>query len=174
MPYNTLFKKHNIANLDSSNLKNYTKNSIILFYADWCGHCKDFIPQYVKMPNQIRKVNFAAVDGNLERNKSVLQKYNIEGFPTMLHFNSNGSYKEYNGNRTVKDIKLYINSQAKKKRKSNSVKKSKRKIKSNNVKKSKRKRKSNSVKKSKRNRKSNSIKKSKRKGKSNSGKKSKN
>ena len=108
--YSTLFKNNRIVNIDNNNLKNFTKNSVMLFYAEWCGHCKNYIPEYTKLPYKINKINFTAVDGDLKSNRNILQKYNIEGFPTMLYFNNKGQYKEYNGNKSIVDIKSFINS----------------------------------------------------------------
>lgn len=62
---------------------------LLEFYADWCGHCKDFSPlygefgQYVQLrPELVDKLIVAKV--NSPENKRLQQRYKIEGYPTVL------------------------------------------------------------------------------------------
>jgi thiol-disulfide isomerase/thioredoxin len=67
---------------DNATLKN-KECSIILFYADWCGHCVNFKPVYVQFYEKVPSLNIAAVNSEHE---NVIKAFNITGFPTLLKF----------------------------------------------------------------------------------------
>ena len=78
--------------------------SLILIKAEWCGHCKKFLPVW----NTIQKddkyknlVNYVTLD---EKNDTEeIKKYKIEGYPTIL-VNSNDKIHEYKGNKDIEGI----------------------------------------------------------------------
>lgn len=88
---------------------------IILFYADWCGYCKRFLPIWneLKSDSKLNNVKFIDVDMTNEKkiitgelNNSDLNLVNevqINGFPTikLLH---NGILTDYNNKREKEDI----------------------------------------------------------------------
>lgn len=95
-----------------------SQKTMVLFYADWCGHCKKFMPQWNKISSMWnkksdKKVKMMKVNcGNASENKtqsSLMEKYNIKGYPTILLF-ENGNATEYSGNRNEKDLENYLNS----------------------------------------------------------------
>lgn len=62
---------------------------LLEFYAEWCGHCRDFSPlyaelgQYVQLrPDLVDKLIVAKV--NSPENKRIQKRYKIEGYPTVL------------------------------------------------------------------------------------------
>ncbi len=78
---------------------------LVLFYADWCGHCKKFKPTWEETSKDVNKngkkimisVNVGEQD---ENSKKLSEKYKVDGFPTIVIF-SNGSMKgTYDGPRT--------------------------------------------------------------------------
>ena len=64
-----------------------------------CGHCKRFTPEWDKFvssykgPVKMRKVEMNDAGDDLN-------KYNINGFPTVLVIDENGETKNYEGPRT--------------------------------------------------------------------------
>jgi len=80
---------------------------LVLFYADWCGHCKKIKPDWDdaakdanKEDKKMIKVNCG---GGTEKDKELMNKYNIEGYPTIIIFD-NGTPAEYTGKRTKDDF----------------------------------------------------------------------
>lgn len=80
---------------------------IVLFYADWCGHCKVFKPIWEEFKKITDETKINIVKTN---NENLVQKYNINGVPTVMYFNnSNEKPIMYNGNRTVNGLADFIN-----------------------------------------------------------------
>jgi len=80
---------------------------LVLFYADWCGHCKKIKPDWDdaakdanKEDKKMIKVNCG---GGTEKDKELMSKYNIEGYPTIIIFDD-GKPAEYSGKRTKDDF----------------------------------------------------------------------
>jgi len=77
---------------------------IVEFYAPWCGHCKNLVPEYdkaAKILNGVVKV--VAVDAT--QHESLAQKYQVQGFPTIKVFGADKrSPVDYQGERTSDGI----------------------------------------------------------------------
>jgi protein disulfide-isomerase-like protein len=79
---------------------------LVLFYADWCGHCKKVKPEWEKAASDAKgkgnmiKINCGDKD---EKSSELMSKYNVEGFPTIIIFD-NGTPTEYNGGRKAEDF----------------------------------------------------------------------
>ena len=92
-----------------------SKKSIVLFHADWCGHCKKFMPAWDKLSKKWNekqdKVQFVKVEcGNAKENeahKEIMKKYSIQGYPTIMVF-ENGTPTEYTDGRDAKSIESYL------------------------------------------------------------------
>ncbi|KAF4653858.1 hypothetical protein FOL47_010271 [Perkinsus chesapeaki] len=84
---------------------------VVEFYADWCGHCQQFAPEYEKAAKAMAGiVNFAAVN-----DQAVMGPYGVQGFPTVKFFGDDKSKAlDYNGPRTADGLVKYSISQVKK------------------------------------------------------------
>jgi thiol-disulfide isomerase/thioredoxin len=98
---------------DFQNDKPYNLNSkkcaFVLFYADWCGHCQSFKPEYQKFARKAVFIDVFLV--NVDTNKQLLSNieqsnspFKISGFPTIWMYKHGNLVGEYSGNRTVKDL----------------------------------------------------------------------
>ncbi|XWS75145.1 hypothetical protein CRYUN_Cryun01aG0060100 [Craigia yunnanensis] len=84
------------------------KNRYILveFYAPWCWHCLALTPEYAAAAAELKgEVVLAKVDGTQEA--ELLQKFDIEGFPTLFLF-VEGVRKAYEGERTKDGIVTWV------------------------------------------------------------------
>ena len=91
------------------------KKSVVLFYADWCGHCKNFMSTWDDASKELNdsqsNVQYMKVDcGKPTENKAhedIMKKYEIRGYPTILVF-ENGSSTEFKGDRTLEGLRSVL------------------------------------------------------------------
>merc|ERR1711912_109520 len=58
---------------------------LVEFYANWCGHCKQFAPAYEKVAKNLNNIiKVAAVDA--DKAGEVVQQNGVQGFPTVKLF----------------------------------------------------------------------------------------
>ena len=76
---------------------------LVLFYADWCGHCKKIKPVWDETAEEINKDDKKMIKVNCgegtNEEKKIMKEYNIDGYPTIILFN-NGKPEPYSGERT--------------------------------------------------------------------------
>lgn len=74
------------------------KDSTLIFYAPWCGHCKNAMPEFEKAVEG-GNGNIFLIDATDSKNEELAK--GIKGFPTIT---KNGNTKTFNGARTAEDI----------------------------------------------------------------------
>lgn len=74
---------------------------IVEFYAPWCGHCQQLVPEYKKAAKALKGVvKVGAV--NADEHRSLGGQYGVQGFPTIKIFGADKKKPEdYNGQRTA-------------------------------------------------------------------------
>ena len=100
--YTTYFKE----GFESVDLDEETKSGkqLVLFYADWCGHCKKIKPVWEEAASEIndkdkhKKMLKVNCGGGSEKEKEIMEKYKIDGYPTIILF-TNGKPSQYEGAR---------------------------------------------------------------------------
>ena len=99
------------------NKKNSPKNTIVVgkVYANWCGHCKNLKPEWVRMKSHIQRkkgkthIVYAEIEENeIDTKLKTLQDTNktqiaVNGYPTLFRI-VNGKVEYYNGNREANQM----------------------------------------------------------------------
>ncbi|XP_021948419.1 protein disulfide-isomerase A5 [Folsomia candida] len=79
------------------------KRALVMFYAPWCGHCKNAKPSLTAAAEELKddpRVMYGAVDCTVE--KSLCETYEVRGFPTFKIFQyfNKEDVLNYDGERT--------------------------------------------------------------------------
>ncbi|XP_073060829.1 protein disulfide isomerase-like 2-3 [Primulina eburnea] len=80
---------------------------IVEFFAPWCGHCKKLAPEWKKAARNLKaQVKLGHVD--CDADKSLMGRYNVQGFPTILVFGADkDSPFPYEGARSAPAIESF-------------------------------------------------------------------
>lgn len=81
--------------------------TFILYYVEWCPHCKVVKPEWEKLEkdHELKMIEIKKV--NCEENEDIVNELGIEGFPTIL-YTKNGKVEPYNGEREYKEFKQFL------------------------------------------------------------------
>lgn len=93
---------------DKSDLEKILKEHpivIIMFYANWCGHCTKLKPMYEEAATKSNK-KFVMVN---DKQRDLMTEHKIKGFPTVLKFKNGASSEEFSGARTVNALVDFAN-----------------------------------------------------------------
>ncbi|KAI8438085.1 hypothetical protein MSG28_010727 [Choristoneura fumiferana] len=72
---------------------------IVEFYAPWCGHCKNLVPEYQKAAKALKGIiKVGAVDA--DNHQALAKKYGVSGYPTLKIF-TGSKHTPYQGQRTA-------------------------------------------------------------------------
>ena len=77
-----------------------------LFHANWCGHCKNMMPEFERFANEGSDgVKIARIDCSLDNNKEICQANQIKSYPTMKFFDHHYMIDFSPEKRTAESIK---------------------------------------------------------------------
>jgi len=82
-------------------------NILVMFYAPWCGHCKNLYPVWDTLADKYKSsgLKVGKIDSTMNEIKGM---DNINSFPTIRLYKKDGTQSEYNGERTVEGIAKFI------------------------------------------------------------------
>ena len=92
-------------------IKSGTK--LVLFYADWCGHCKKVKPDWDEAAkevnvDEVKMIKINCGEGT-DADQKIMKKYSIDGYPTIIKF-VNGKPTLYRGDRDTESFKdMFMN-----------------------------------------------------------------
>lgn len=97
--YKLLNKKHSA---ESFELEGKT---LVFVYADWCGHCTRFKPDWEKITILCDKANIKhkALNVDDESSADFIDKYEVTSFPTLIVLKDD-QHKKFDGDRSINTI----------------------------------------------------------------------
>ena len=86
---------------------NIENPSLILFHANWCGHCKSFMPIWNEFKTQINTKKYNIVE--IESQNPFTNRINVlQGYPTIFYIHNDKTI-EYNESRDVNSLINFLN-----------------------------------------------------------------
>jgi len=86
------------------------KNTLVMFYAHWCGHCKKLEPLWEELAEKYKEAKDVTI-AKIDATKNELEHIRIRAFPTVKLFLKHVDHaKDYNGERTVDAMVRFIES----------------------------------------------------------------
>ena len=83
-----------------------SKKDVFLFKAEWCPHCKGFLPAWEKLKEDHGdNYNFVTYDG--DKNEEEVKQWQIQGFPTIIVKKDNEAM-EYVGPNEYNSVLSFI------------------------------------------------------------------
>ena len=84
--------------------------SLILFFADWCGPCKMFLPTWNKLAEINKRDDINLVKFSCVKHKDKCDKISlIQSYPTLVLYNpKDNSLVKFEGNRSTENIKGFV------------------------------------------------------------------
>ena len=101
-PYITDFQK--IEDYEEAFKKNQLEYGFMLIYSKYCGHCKNFAPNYIKLSELFHNELFFYA---LSAQTNYRKLFKINGYPSILYY-SNKTYNEITFSRMVSRISKFI------------------------------------------------------------------
>lgn len=88
---------------------NNGKDTLIEFYAPWCGHCKKLTPIFEELGTKMAGEDVAIVKMDATAN-DVPSQFDVRGFPSLIWLSKDDKSKsvQYQGGREVDDFVKYI------------------------------------------------------------------
>lgn len=94
--------------------------TVVGFFAEWCGHCKHFKPEYdkaiIEMKDSSEHMHVfedrrTMTDSEKKEMQTLMSTLKVTGFPTVIINTPNKGLSRYNGERNKDALIKYIKSQ---------------------------------------------------------------
>jgi len=102
------YRNHQLELFESEMKEGAPKRTLVLFYAPWCPHCKDIMPNWDALSKKhandpslkVQKVDCDAHPEQAKKNK-------VEGYPTIILFKDGKKIVYESGARDVKSLEHF-------------------------------------------------------------------
>ena len=81
-------------------------DTVVDFYATWCGPCKMFGPIFEEVANE-KNINFVKLD--VDKYGDIARKYGVMSIPTIILFNDGKEVKRHTGFMSKDDFINFLN-----------------------------------------------------------------
>lgn len=84
---------------------------VLLFYAEWCGHCQSLKPKWNEAKAKFPKtVEVKECNADEEADKPDFEKHGVNSFPSIKLVKADGTVVDYSGDRSANDIVGFVES----------------------------------------------------------------
>lgn len=84
---------------------------VVLYFAEWCGHCHEFRPAWEDLKPQLATVGINSAEVESSNMDKLVLPQQINGYPTIRIFNNSELMSDYDGERTpaaiMETVKVY-------------------------------------------------------------------
>jgi len=84
------------------------KVTIIMFFAEWCGHCKHLKPTFMKASAMHPDANFSLVENTVLEKHPKLDTFQVTGFPHISAFKGSKQVGKTQGNQPIEKLNEFI------------------------------------------------------------------
>lgn len=112
---NTMIKKKKLQSIEANleTIKKYQETGetfLLMFYADWCGHCKNTKPAYQTAANDT-EITFLLLNSETDGANEFMAQENVGGYPTIKKYKGTESLEDYLGDRSVESLIAFSKSE---------------------------------------------------------------
>lgn len=88
---------------------NQDKPILAMFYVDWCGWCKRYVPSIEQLRKKYKnKLNIIMINCEDEKNKALVKEFGVKGYPTLYIIDTKSNLKKRVENRDVDVLSIEL------------------------------------------------------------------
>lgn len=87
------------------------KPALVVFHAEFCGYCKQFMPVWQELKTKIPQDKLTLLDFQMEKEPEIIQQNNVKGFPDIRLYPQgfpSQNYISYQGNRQPDSLMRFV------------------------------------------------------------------
>jgi len=116
--YNKLSVNKSFSDISNTKKENNSTIKFYYFFVDWCPYCTKSKPQYESLKQnhpdsingkQIEYYEYDLTDDTNSKNKTLIDKYNIDSYPTIFIIDENEKRIDFKSSATLSNLNKFIN-----------------------------------------------------------------